>query len=348
MAPLRQIEDTMDRLSKGETGIAVPATWRKDEIGDMARAVEVFKENTLKMVSLQQDHQALMVAAEEERKVALRDLARGLESCTGETIGLIVERSARIVQTAAHMGDKIDSSTARSLTIAETSSRSEEQVNSVASATEQLTASIEEIGRNVSLSAQVAEEAVLEAEEAARRIQGLAVVASQIDDVVSMINAIARQTNMLAMNATIEAARAGVAGQGFAVVAKEVKNLATQTAQATSEIAQQVADVQQGVEGAVTSITSMHRTISRISEIATSNATAVEQQGAATREIAHNVMMTSEDTRSISNSVVEITQACAASYASAFKVLWSAQDIEAPVALLRQNIAGFLSNVYAA
>jgi methyl-accepting chemotaxis protein len=234
------------------------------------------------------------------------------------------------------------------LEVAEAANRSHGNVATVVSAAEELANSIGEIGGQVERSTTIADAAVEEAERSNEMINGLAGAVDKISDVVALINGIASQTNLLALNATIEAARAGDAGKGFAVVASEVKSLANQTAKATEDIAYQINEVQGATGNAVTGIEGISNTIRQMSEISTAIAAAVEQQRAATGEIARNANAVSDDAASVLNSVTELSQASAMSYGAAIKVLWVSQDIQEPMADLHGSVESFLQNVHAA
>ena len=292
--PVGRLTQTMKDLAGGDTSIAVPAADRRDEIGDMARAVVVFRENEIR---------ASEAEAAKRADEAHREERRALETLTksfGETMNRVVRTlsgTATEMQGSAETMSRLSSSTeARSSTVAQASHTTSSNVQTVAAAAEELSSSIGEIGRQVAESAKVAQRAVDEANRTDHSVQSLADGAQKIGEVVRLINDIASQTNLLALNATIEAARAGEAGKGFAVVASEVKSLANQTAKATEEIAAQIQGIQSATQAAVQAIGGITRTIGEMSHISTGIASAVEQQDAAAREIAQNVQMAAAGT----------------------------------------------------
>jgi methyl-accepting chemotaxis protein len=345
--PLTELAAVTVKLAEGDSAQQVPATERSDEIGAVARAVEVFKQNQLEMQRMRAEQEALAEQAAQERRRQMLGLADELEGKVDSVVKLVCDNAGDIVGRAEAMGSKIDSTTSRTLGMAEAAERTAGNLQTVAAAAEELSRSINEIAERVTQSSTMAHGAVEQADAVDRRIRDLAAAVGSIGEVVNLINDIASQTNLLALNATIEAARAGEAGKGFAVVANEVKGLATQTAKATEQIASQITGVQTATQEAVVAISGITRTIGSLNEVATAIAAAVEEQGAATREIAHNVDSVNADAALVKTSVIEATQSAASSYSGAIQVLWAANDLATPADRLRTEVEAFLRTVRA-
>ncbi len=344
VGPLGAVVASTVRLSRGET-VPIPSTERKDEIGEVARAVAVFHQVQEDARRLREDQERQRADLADEQRRQLVALADDLDSKVSSAVALVVNGAGQISETANTLGGKVDDSTSRSFDMAGIADRSAASVQTVAAAAEELAASIEEIGRQVTHSTSIAADAVSEAERLNQRITGLTDAASNIGEVVNLITDIASQTNLLALNATIEAARAGEAGKGFAVVANEVKSLANQTATATESISGQIVSIQQATQAAAEGIRAIDRTIRGISEIATAIASAVEEQGAATQEIARNVRSVSADSQCVRENVQEVSQSSAWAYGSAIQVLWAADDLAAPAERLRSEFDTFLASL---
>jgi methyl-accepting chemotaxis protein len=251
-------------------------------------------------------------------------------------------------EAAQSMSQSAGSASERSKVVADACQEASENVQTVASATEELSASISEIGKQVSESSRITSQAVEEAGRTNSKIRELAEAAQKIGDVVKLINDIAGQTNLLALNATIEAARAGEAGKGFAVVASEVKSLATQTAKATDEISHKISEMQAATQQSVSAIELIGTTIARINDIATNIASAVEEQGAATQEIARNVQQASAGTSDVSSNIVSVTKAAGDTGAAATQVLSSSGELSQQSEKLRHEVDGFIARIRAA
>jgi methyl-accepting chemotaxis protein len=345
--PIVGMTQAMTALANGDKQVEVGGADRTDEIGAMAKAVQVFKENMIR---------ADQLAAEQERERAAREeRARRVEASAQKfdqsVSGMIRSVSAATTQlqgSAQTMRGAADDASRKAMAVASASEQASTNVQTVASAAEELSSSIDEIGRQVSQSAKIAQTAVGEAEKTNSTVQGLADAAQRIGDVVKLINDIAAQTNLLALNATIEAARAGEAGKGFAVVAAEVKNLANQTAKATEEIGAQIAGIQTSTRESVGAIQGIGATIREINEIATSIASAVEEQGAATREIARNVQQAAAGTSEVSSNIAGVTDASGTTGQTAGEVLTAAQEMAKQAEALRGEVERFLSEVKAA
>lgn len=345
--PIADMTTDMTMLADGDKSIEIEGTHRGDEIGEMARAVVVFKENMIKASELAVEQQA----EQEEKLKRSAVLENAIAELEGKVMGIVEsvsDGSTTIVRIADKMGTKIDTSSSRSLDVAEASGRTAMNVETVASAAEELSASVSEISSHMATGSQIASVAEREAREANDKIQGLSNAADKIGEVVELITDIADQTNLLALNATIEAARAGEAGKGFAVVASEVKNLANQTAKATEQISIQINDMQTATEDSAKSIRGFSETIVKISETSSATAAAVEQQGAATSEIARNMQQVREDSILVSTAVADVSRASAASYSSAIQVLWAGNDLDTPIKDLRTVVDTFLSSVRSA
>jgi methyl-accepting chemotaxis protein len=345
--PIGALTDSMKALASGDKAVEIPGTARKDELGDMSRAVEVFKGNMIRSEELDRARRA-----EEEAKAARGAAMAALTTDFGRDIDKVVHELAgaasQMQSNAQTMASTAEETSRQAAAVASGSEEASTNVQTVASAAEELAASIAEISRQVAQSSQIAGKAVEDATRSNESVEGLAAAAQKIGDVVKLINDIAGRTNLLALNATIEAARAGEAGKGFAVVASEVKSLATQTAKATEDIAAQVASIQQATGGTVDVIRGISATIRQISEIQTTIASAVEQQGAATKEIARNVQRASEGTNDVSANIHGVTHAAGETGQVASHVLETSQDLKRQAEHLSQRVGVFLEKVRAA
>ncbi|UEM07664.1 methyl-accepting chemotaxis protein (plasmid) [Skermanella rosea] len=346
--PLTGMAAAMQSIAGGNLETEVRGTGRRDEIGTLARALQVFKDNGLEMRRLEREAAEQKTRAEAERRAALLKLADGFEASVSGVVDTVSAAATEMEGAAAAMSATAEQASRQAMAVSAASEQASTNVNTVAAATEELSASVTEIGRQVEASARIAAQAVTEAERTNMLIQGLAVAANEIGEVVNLINSIAGQTNLLALNATIEAARAGEQGKGFAVVASEVKALANQTAKATEGIQAKVAEIQQATGGAVEAIGGITGTIGRINGIATAIASAVEQQSAATRDIAGNVQQAAAGTAEVSVNIVGVTQAATETGSAATQVLDAAGGLARESVALRQEVERFLSTVRAA
>jgi methyl-accepting chemotaxis protein len=346
--PVRGMTAAMSSLAGGDKSVAIPGLARADEIGAMAKAVQVFKDNMIETERLRGEQEEAKQRAEAERRQAMLDLAAKFEASVGGVVGAVNSAAAELQATAQSLSSTAEETAQQSNAVAAASEQMTQNVQTVASATEELSSSIREIGNQVSESSRIVGGAVSQAEDTNVKVKTLAEAAQKIGDVVTLINEIAGQTNLLALNATIEAARAGEAGKGFAVVASEVKNLATQTAKATDEISGQIRAIQDATARSAQAIEDITQTIGRVNEISTAIASAVEEQGAATQEISRNVQEASTGTAEVSTNITGVTQASAQTSAGSTQVLSAASELARNGEKLRQEVEAFLATVRAA
>jgi methyl-accepting chemotaxis protein len=347
-SPVIAMTGAMGKLAAGDKTITVPALGRRDEIGQMADAVEVFKQNALEMDRMQAEQKLQEQRAAEEKTRMMNELAGQFESSVGGIVKTVATAASEMQSTAQSLSSTAEETSRQATAVAASSEEASSNVQTVAAAAEELSGSIKEISRQVAQSSDIASKAVVEAERTNDTVNSLAEAAHKIGAVVSLINEIASQTNLLALNATIEAARAGEAGKGFAVVASEVKSLANQTAKATEEIGAQISAMQNVTGEAVTAIQGIGSVIKQISEIATTIASAVEEQGAATQEIARNVQQAAAGTQDVSSNITGVTQASGETGAAANQMLGASNELAHQGELLRSEVDKFLIAVRAA
>jgi methyl-accepting chemotaxis protein len=341
------LQSVMQRLAQGDLAAEVMASKTRDEVAEMAKSLEVFRESMVqsKTLAAEQDKDR---AAKAERTQRMEARIANFEETVRAALDTLMTSAGTMQSTAEAMSGSADRSSALASAVASAAEETSVNVQTVSSGTEELSSSIEEISRQVASSTQVANKAVSEASATDSTMQGLADSAARISTVVDLIQTIASQTNLLALNATIEAARAGESGRGFAVVASEVKSLADQTAKATDEIRSQIASMQDVTTNAVGAIRHIGQTIAEINEVTTAIAAAVEEQGAATREIARNIQQAATGTTEVSSNIVGVSQASSEAGSSAADVLTAAAELRKEAESLRQEIDGFLSQIRAA
>jgi methyl-accepting chemotaxis protein len=345
---LMSLSDKMTRLGGGDLSVQIDETSRSDEIGDMAKALEVFKSNATAMKSLQAEQQEIADRAEEQKKQALREMADGFEARIGGVVRAVSSAASAMQSTAKSMSVNAEETQARASAVASGAEESTVNVQVVAAASEELAASIAEIGRQVNQASTVAHRANDESEKTNVSVASLADSAQKIGEVVALITQIASQTNLLALNATIEAARAGESGRGFAVVASEVKSLATQTSKATDDIRTQIEAIQNETADAVAAIKRISDTIVEVNQISATIASSMEQQAAATQEITRNVQEAAGSAKHVSQNINGVSEAVDAAGAAASDLLQEADKLASQADTLQAEVGNFLATVRAA
>src|SRR5216684_855895 len=349
IGPLSGLTSGMKELAGGNFGGVLPGLDRKDEVGDMAQAVETFKVKAEEKARDEAEAKVTQdLVAAKQRKADMIKLADDFEGAVGEIVDTVSSASTELEASANTLTSTAERAQELTTMVAAASEEASTNVQSVASATEEMTSSVNEISRQVQDSARMAGEAVDQARKTNDRVSELSKAAARIGDVVELINTIAGQTNLLALNATIEAARAGEAGRGFAVVASEVKALAEQTAKATGEIGQQISGIQAATQESVHAIKEISGTIEKLSEISSTIAAAVEEQGAATQEISRNVPQAAQGTQQVSSHITDVQRGASETGSASSQVLSAAKSLSGDSNRLKLEVGKFLNTVRAA
>jgi len=346
--PIISMTGAMQQLADGNMETEVPAQDRKDEIGDMSGAVQVFKENAIRNKELEADQEKQKQIAEEEKRKTMNALADDFDASVGGIVETVSSASAELNSTAQSMASISEETSSQATAVAAASEEASANVQTVASATEEMTASISEINTQVAQASEVSKQAVENVAKTTRQMDELAQTADKVGEVVSMISDIAEQTNLLALNATIESARAGEAGKGFAVVASEVKALANETAKATEDIAEHIQKIQTATKGAVISIDDIGTVVKQLEETSTAIAAAMEEQGATTQEISRNVQEAATGTQEVTSSIAGVTQASQEAGAASGEVTTAAGELSQQSELMKSEVEKFLKQVRAA
>lgn len=343
--PIKDMVDAMKVLADGNNSVSVPSLERHDEIGDMAKAVQVFKENAMEMERMEAEAEKNKARAEDDRRATMNRLADDFDKRTSSVIMSLTSASHQMQQTAERMTDASERTSEISSAVAAAATEADANVQTVAAAAEELSASAHEIAQQINTVATMANNASMEAESTSKEVKNLQEMAVSIGAVVGAIKEIAEQTNLLALNATIEAARAGEAGKGFAVVADEVKKLANETAQKTEEIDERVTAIQGAINSSVAAMDKIIRNVKSIDEATTSVTAAVEEQNAATGEIGRNVSEASSGTQQVSENIVSVQEKAYETGEASKTVLEAASELSRLSTELQQQVTGFLSEI---
>ena len=346
--PIVRMTEAMTELANGNVRIVPPGVGRKDEVGAMASAVQVFRDNMIEAERLRTEQTEAEKRASGEKRTTLHTFANEFQTAVGNVVDLVSSASTELEAAAQTLTKTAGTTQTLSTNVAGASDQASENMQSVAAATEELAASVGGIMRQVQESSKIATDAVRQAQQTDARMSALSKASARIGEAVKIISAIAEQTNLLALNATIEAARAGDAGRGFAVVAAEVKALASQTAKATDEIGQQIAGIQTATQESVAYSQEINTTINRISEISSMIASAIEQQGAAMQGIARNVQQAASRTALVASNVTEVNRGASETGSASAQVLSSAQGLSTESVRLKSEVEKFLARVRAA
>ncbi|ESQ79216.1 methyl-accepting chemotaxis protein [Asticcacaulis sp. YBE204] len=345
--PINAMTRAMTTLADGQFSVAVPSLGARNEIGDMAKAVEIFKKNGMERVRLEAAEQTAL-AQREQRARHIENLVRQFNARTTEIISVVSSAATELEASAHTMTTGAEETSKQSMAVSAASEEASVNVQTVAAAAEEMAATVNEIARQVQTSVGIAAQARDDAVTTSQIVQQLSDGAQKIGDIVKLIGDVASQTNLLALNATIEAARAGAAGRGFAVVANEVKTLAGQTARASGEISQQITEIQTITGAAVTAITQITQTIESLADISTSISAAVEEQSSATQEIARNVQQASMGSLEVTQNITGVTRATEETSVAASQVLGASGELAEQSSALRREVETFVAQIQAA
>ena len=346
--PIARMTASMRTLAGGDTSVEIPGTDRSDEIGEMAGAVQVFKDNAIEKTKLEEQQAQKDRDAEEKKRRDMAELADSFEASVNEVIESVASGSTEMQATAESMSSTAEETNRQASAVASASEQAASNVQTVASAAEELLSSVAEVNTQVAESARMSQDAKEKAETTNEQVKGLAEASQKIGEVIDLINDIASQTNLLALNATIEAARAGDAGKGFAVVASEVKSLANETAKATDEIASQVSNIQEETRQAVVAIETISEVVAKINENSTRIAATVEEQTAATSEISRSAQEASKGTTEVLSNIGGVSQAATETGSASTQVLAASRTISEHAEMLKSESKKFVSQVRAA
>ena len=345
--PIIALNGVMRVLADGDTSVEIPMPKSRDEIAEMAEAVQVFRDNTIEKIRMEAE-QKEEDATRAARAKKIEDLCNEFDTNIGVVVETVSSASTEMQTTAQSLSTTAEETTRQASTVAAASEEASTNVQTVASAAEEMSSTVDEIGRQVTQSTEIASQAVAEIETTNQVVEGLSSSAQKIGDVVQLISDIAEQTNLLALNATIESARAGDAGKGFAVVANEVKSLAEQTAKATEEIEKQITSIQSETKGAAEAIGGIGGTIGKVNEIATIIASAIEEQGSATAEIARNVQEAARGTKEVSSNIAGVNQAATETGSASQQMLSAAGELSKQSEAMKGEVEKFLTEIRAA
>ncbi len=346
--PIGRMTQAMQKLASGDTSVEISDQDRADEVGEMAQATQVFKENAIETDRLRKEQAALEERQVQEKREQMQELASSFEESVGTIIATVSSSAGELKDTAQTMAGTAEQTSGQARSVSLASEEASANVQTVAAATEEMTASISEISGQITESNTISQKAITDAEATNKAVKGLADTTQEIGNIVSLIQDIAEQTNLLALNATIEAARAGDAGKGFAVVASEVKSLAEQTAKATEEISVQVNAIQQSSSSTVGAIEGITGVIKQIGERSTQIAAAVEEQNVSTQEISRNVQEAAAGTEKVNGTISEVQTAAETTGAAASQVLSSSDEMAQQFGTLREEVKKFLDGLRAA